>query len=351
MDESQLILPPGVAQQVPAVEVGGPGPDETQPRDAEVVDAELAEAVEDATSVEVFTPEAGDEQAGFVAMDAHDAARFVKRIVEQAQLANLGKRWIYALPGAGGRGLTVDAVEDIVQQMNWSGRCRIKILPATLEVEVIEADEGDGPEPFWVATVAAEDELTGLTLVGTSMEPQKMKLKADTANRKRRELKPIPEDNKVFDRFSRTKAIGKAQRNALESHIPEIVKITLIAMAAKRPELIERIETPAEAKLSELPPPLNNEEAKALIAELGRIYDGIRELGGGKGRVLLPPGQYNAYLVQSQHSMELLGRMKDWLEQRREEIEAEVTEDAQHPGGPGARRQAVRPARAQPKPD
>jgi len=302
--------------------------------DAEVVASEaepapeLREAVEDALSVETFTAEAGDEQAGMIAMDAHDSARFVERLVRQAQEANLGKRWVYSLPGTTTRGLTVDAVQDIVQQMNWSGRCQIRVLPETLAVEREEYDEGDGPEAFWTATIAAEDGRTGLTLIGTSMEPQKMKLKAATAAAKRKDGKIIPEDNKVFDRFSRAKAINKAQRNALEAHIPEIVKVTLIAMAAKRPELVERIETEGEAKIAELPPPLDTPEAKAAIAELGRLYDGIRELGGGKGRILLPPGQYNAYLVQSQHSMELLARMKGWLEQRRDEIKAEVEAQA-----------------------
>jgi hypothetical protein len=299
--------------------------DEQQAVDGEVVDEQLQEAVSDAMSVEAYTvPDAGDQHAGMVAMDAHDSARFVERLVRQAQEANLGKRWVYDLGSRGGRGLTVDAVQDITQQMNWSGRCRIKVLPETLHVEVIEADEGDGPEPFWCATIAAHDELSGLTLVGTSMEPQKMKLKESTAQAKRREGKPVPEDNRVFDRFSRAKAINKAQRNALEAHVPEAVKVTLIAMAAKNPALVERIQTDAEAKVSDLPPPLTTPEATEAIAELGRMYDEIRELGGGKGRILLPPGQYNAYLVQSQHSMELLGRMKGWLEQRAAEIRAEA---------------------------
>lgn len=304
--------------------------DEPELADAEVVASEaepapeLREAVSDAMSVEAFATEPDDEHAGMVAMDAHDSARFVERLVRQAQEQNLGKRWVYALPGTTTRGLTVDAVQDIVQQMNWSGRCAIRVLPETLDVELIEADEGDGPEPFWVATVAAEDARTGLALIGTSMEPQKMKLKPATAAAKRKDGKMIGEDNRIFDRFSRAKAINKAQRNALEAHIPEVVKVTLIAMSAKRPDMVERIETEQEAKVSELPPPLDTPEAREAIAELGRIYDGIRELGGGKGRILLPPGQFNAYLVQSQHSMELLARMKAWLEQRRDEIKAEV---------------------------
>src|SRR5262245_59232210 len=73
--------------------------------DAEVVASEaesapeLREAVEDAMSVESYTAEAGDEHGQMIAMDAHDAARFVERLVRQAQESNLGKRWVYSLPG------------------------------------------------------------------------------------------------------------------------------------------------------------------------------------------------------------------------------------------------------------
>lgn len=313
------------------VDLNPPAPEQQELPDAEVVDGEpapeLHEAIADATAIEAYNPPAGDQHAGMVAMDAHDSAALVDRIVRQAQERNLGKRWVYELKGAGRRierGLTVDAVEDITQQMNWTGKCRIRVLPETLDVKREDHDEGDGPEPWWVATVAAEDELSGAIHIGTSSEPQRMKLKASTVQAKRSEGKKVPEDNRVFDRFSRAKAVNKAQRNALEAHIPEAVKVTLIAMAAKDPAIVERIQSDAEAKVSELPAPLDTPEARELIAELGRMYDEIREFGGGRGRILLPPGQYNAYLVQAQHSMELLGRMKAWLEQRRTEIRTEV---------------------------
>lgn len=292
-------------------------------QEPEVVDAEpvtedeVREAVKDTLdSTAITVSEPGDLHEGMVAMDAHDAAKLLERITRQAQEHNLGKRWVYEFPdGKGGltRGLTIDAVEDITQQMNWTGRCAIGVLPDTLDVEVIDADEGHGDEKFWVATVAAIDERTGARQIGTAMEPQNMRLR----NGKTR-----------FDRFARTKALGKAQRNAMEHFIPEVVKLTLISMAAKNPSMVERIESDAEAKVRELPPPLDTPEAKKLIGELGAMYDEIRDLGGGRGKVLLTPGQYHAYLVQSQHDMELLGRMKDWLTQRRDEIREQVKADA-----------------------
>lgn len=286
----------------------------------------VEDAVRDALSSQALTiADPADQHAGMVAMDAHDSARFVDRIVTQAQQANLGKRWVYQLPREGKpSGLTGDAVEDITQQMNWSARTRIRTMPETLQVDVIEADEGDGPEPFWVATVAAIDELAGSTHIGTAMEPQKLKLKSSTADARRRDGQAIPEDNRIFDRYARAKAVNKAERNALEKHIPTVVKLTLIAMAKGRPELIEHIESDAEAKARELPPPLDTPEARALIEELAGIYDGIRELGGGRGRTLLTPGQYHVYLVQAQHSMELLRSMREWLLQRREQIKAQL---------------------------
>jgi hypothetical protein len=55
----------------------------------------------------------------------------------------------------------------------------------------------------------------------------------------------IPEDNAIFDVFSRTKAIKKATRNALAAFIPEEVEQTIIAMFEKDPSRVERIQTEA----------------------------------------------------------------------------------------------------------
>ncbi len=249
-------------------------------------------------------------------MDAHDAARLVDRLTAQAQELNLGKRWIYAFKGSDGnwqRGLTVDAVEDITQQMNWTGKCAIGVVPETLTCELTEIDDGKGPQPWWVATVAAEDARTGARMVGTSMEPLNMRLK----NGGRR-----------FDEHARGKAIGKAQRNALESFIPEKVKLTLIAMAANEPALVERIESDEEARVREMPPPLDTPEARAKIDELRSIYEQVRELGGGQGAVKLPPGAFGAFLLQSQHSLDRLEDMRVWLLERKGKIDAELKDAA-----------------------
>jgi hypothetical protein len=198
-----------------------------------------------------------------------------------------------------------------------------------LDVERITADEGDGEEPFWSVTAYARDEVTGMVLPGVAMEPERMKLKASTAHKKREAGQRIPEDNKVFDRFSRTKAVQKATRNALGAFIPEEIKQTVIAMFVKDPSRVERIRTEAEAKVAEMPPPLDDEEAKALIAEAESVYAEIRELGGGQGKVKLTPGTYNAWLLQSQHDHGALRRMVEYLKERREQIPGELEREAQ----------------------
>jgi hypothetical protein len=111
---------------------------------------------------------------------------------------------------------------------------------------------------------------------------------------------------------------GDAQRAG--GFIPEEIEQTVIAMFVKDPSRVERIRTEAEAKVAELPPPLDDEEAKALIAECEAVYDEIRELGGGRGKVKLTPGTFNAWLLQSQHDHGALRRMLEYLEERREQI-------------------------------
>jgi len=315
-EESQA---PGAMGADPGHEVGGTAHvrQSRSPEAAEAVEVALG-------SAEMVVADASDAHEVMVAMDAHDSAALVERLTSQVQESALGKAWVYEITKGGKvtRGLTVDAVQDITQQMAWTGKCAVGI--ADLTVETIEADEGHGPEPFWVATAMAVDSRTGVRQAGSSMEPQWMRLSDSVANRYRKDGKMIRDDNKVFDRFSREKAINKAQRNAMEKFIPEIVKLTLIAMAAKNPSLVERIRTEQEAKIAELPPPLDTPEAKALIGELEGLYDQIKELGGGQGRIKFPPGQFASWMLQSQHDLGALERFKAHLEERLERMPAEL---------------------------
>jgi hypothetical protein len=285
---------------------------------------EAAQAVEDylPTAAELAVIDAGDRHEAMLRMDEHD----VRMLLDRAQSSAL-RKWVYQLPD-GAKGLTVHAVQDITQLANWSGKCRIGVLPETLTVEQITADAGNGDEPFWVATIFAQDEVTGARLPGSSMEPQRMRLRASTADRKRKAGQKIPDNNTIFDVFSRTKAIQKATRNALAAFIPEEIEQTIIAMFAKDPSRVEKIQTEQEAKLAEMPPPLTDDRAVGLQERADALYDEIRELGGGRGKVEFPPGQYGAWKLQAVHSHDLLERLCDYLEKRRDEIAAQFAEAA-----------------------
>jgi hypothetical protein len=283
--------------------------------DGEVVDGtvqeeptpELAPAVDDLLPAVVHDP--SDDHDVMVTMDEAD----VQALLTWAQTGAL-RKWVYALPGNKGEGLSVHGVQDIVQRINWTGRAKIGVLPETLDVDSITADEGDGEERYWVATIFARDELTGMVLPGSSMEPQRMKKR---------------NGDRVFDRFARWKAIQKATRNALGGFIPEEIEQAVIGMFVNDPSRVQRIRTEAEQKVAEMPPPLDDEEAKALIAETEQVYAEIKDLGGGRGKIKLTPGTYNAWLLQSQHDHAALRRMVEYLKERREQIPGELVREDQ----------------------
>ena len=212
-------------------------------------------------------------------------------------------------------------MEDLIQQMNWTGKARISTLPETLEVERIVEDAGNGPEPFWSATIFAVDEVTGSKLPGSSMEPVNMRLTEKTAQKWRARGKQVPEDRRVFDVFSRQKAIQKAVRNACDGFIPEELEQTISAMFANDPSRVERIRTEAEAKEEELPPPLDDEEAVALLARSREVQDEIAAIGA-EALLECPPGLVASYRIRSQHDHGMLRDFIAWLEGRRDELAA-----------------------------
>lgn len=248
-----------------------------------------------------------------LAMDEHD----VRMLLERVQSSAL-RKWVYVLPD-GTKGLTVHAVQDITQTMNWTGKCRIGVLPETLKVERATEDAGNGPEPFWTATIFARDEVTGQTQSGVSTEPVRMRLRQSTADRKRKAGAKIPEDNTVFDPFALTKAVNKAERNAQAKFIPEQIEQTIIAMFEKDPARVERIQTDQEQRIAELPPPLDDEVARGLLADARAAYN---EIVWPEARVEFPPGQFGAWVMQAQHSHEMLRNLVAYVEQRRDELAA-----------------------------
>lgn len=260
---------------------------------------------------ELAVSDPSDRHEVMLSMDEHD----VRMLLERVQSSAL-RKWVYVLPD-GTKGLTVHAVQDITQTMNWMGKCRIGVLPESLEVERIVEDAGNGEEPFWVATIFAQDGMTGQAQSGSSMEPVRMRLRPSTAEGKRRKGMSIPEDNTIFDPFSRTKAINKAERNAQAKFIPEVVEQSVIAMFEKDPSRVERIQTEQETKLLELPPPLDDDEARGLLAKARAAYD---EVVWPEARVEFPPGTFGAWVLQAQHSHDRLRDLVAYVEKRRDDL-------------------------------
>lgn len=279
--------------------------------------AEAVEAMIARSGMDLAVRDDSDHEL-MLRMDEHDVAMLLERVQSSAL-----RKWVYQLPYGKGEGLSVHGVLDVVQVMNWTGRCKVGLLPETLQVETVLADAGNGEEPFWVATVFAEDAVSGAKLPGSSMEPQRMRLKADTADKNRKRGMKIPEDNAIFDTFSRTKAIQKATRNALKAFIPQEIEQTIIAMFLRDPSRVQRIQTEQEAKLAELPPPLDDDRARALNEQARAVYDEIRGLGDGRGKVDLPPGTFGAWSLQAQHDHDLLEQFVAYLQKRRDELSAQ----------------------------
>jgi hypothetical protein len=124
----------------------------------------------------------------------------------------------------------------------------------------------------------------------------------------------------TWSRSPRQKAIQKATRNALGSFIPEEIEQTVLAMFSKDPGRVERIQTEAEARVADLPPALTDDRAQQQIARCRQVYSEIRELGGGRGKVELPPGQFHSNLTAVQHDHERLDDFIGYLVQRRDEM-------------------------------
>lgn len=304
--------------------------------DAEVVPEgdgphpELKEAVDEqlGASVDLAVIDPSDRQEAAVAMAAHDVEKLLSELGVEIQ-GNALKKWVYELP-EGVSGLSVDAVADITQRMAWRGYAKIRMLPKETEVNTELLDRGYGDERYYVATVYAEDQITGIVHSGTSSEPMLLKVQPDKAKKKRAKGQHVDEHDRLFDVFARSKALNKAKRNAFNEFIPTEVEQAVIAMAKGRPALVERIQTKREVQATQALPPIDTPKAKQLEKECRDLYAEIREVAGGRGKVALPPGRYNAEMTNARHSEEAMEGVKLWLEERKRVIPEEYARlDAQ----------------------
>lgn len=197
--------------------------------------------------------------------------------------------------------LSYAGVREAVRTLNARGHTRIRIAN---QPPLIEDVSEDG-EQFHRVTVYAEDEATGGGQWGTAVEPKHMKLKNGKTK---------------WDKFALTKALNKAQRNALKTQIPEVLRQMLIAQWLKDEKRVKQVRassTGAE-QLAELPPPLTDERAEAQKTKCRALYDELKEIN----RLILPPGAFNTYLARAEHSHDRLADFIEFLGQKIEEAKA-----------------------------
>lgn len=261
------------------------------------------------TELVIANPE--EELGVFEALDRHDEEQ-VLMFLQQRAVAE----WFYKFPQDGQLvvDLSIKGVFDTVAAMNRTGKCRLRIIPGSLQGATVDEDG----QTFYEATVWAEDQVSGAVYSGHSYEPKRKKLKDSTAAKYRKDGKPVGEDNTVWNPFAKTIAVNKAERNALAKFIPQRVRLTLIAQFLNQPGRIREIKAGVGAEqTAELPPPLTDDRARELKERIRAVYLEIREVN----RLAVLPGQFNAKLSRAEYEHarleELLAELESRLEHER----------------------------------
>jgi hypothetical protein len=270
--------------------------------DGQVTEEEAEEFKPSGSELVVRDP--GDEHEIFRVLDAHDE----QQIIEEFQRRALDVM-LYDFTQGGKQliDLSYAGVNEAIRLMNSTGKVKIAVDRDAFggrgfDEQVVTEDAGNGPEDFYVVTVYARDEVTGYGQFGTSSEPKLQRLK----NGKTR-----------WDVFARTKALNKAQRNALKTMIPEQLRQTLIAQYKGDDVALKRIKAGAgAAAVAELPPPLTDPEAEALKARAREVYQEIRKVSP----TAMLPAVFHAYLSRAEHSMDRLRDYVAYLEDKLGEV-------------------------------
>lgn len=254
---------------------------------------ELAVAPEDSASRPSDHPPS-DQLAPINDAAARDMYRAMALADEQQIVDELQGRaldvMVYSFPmdGKPATGLSWKGIREVVRTLNARGFTRLRISPSHRpHFEDVLTEEGD---PAWEVHVYAEDERNGGGAWGVAAQPKQMKLRNGST-------KPDP--------FAKTKALSKAQRNALESLLPAQLVEALKAQYHGEGRVKMLPGTISDAP-SDRPPPLTDDRAKDQIATCRSVFDEIKRLN----RLLLPPGKFNVLVRDAEHDH---GRLDDLI--------------------------------------
>jgi hypothetical protein len=128
----------------------------------------------------------------------------------------------------------------------------------------------------------------------------------------------------TLDKFATTKALSKAQRNAMLPLVPLAFREVLIALALEQPQRVQLLRagvpSTVEAKLGA---PLQDERAVELAEEIRAAYDEVKALPGGHRQ--MPPGRFNTKLTRARSTdHKALEELRDELRSLAELLKAKA---------------------------
>lgn len=245
----------------------------------------------------------------FRAMDAAD-----EQMILDELLGRVLDTMVYSFSQGGQMvtDLTVAGVNETIRLMNTRGGAQIGISkqpPVTDEFSAPDAS-GEIVQYVRVMVFAVDARFPESGRWGLSTEAKYIKKRGS--------------DQMIWDKFAATKALNKAQRNALKQLIPENWRQYVIAAAIGqgRVRTLKAAEAARSGEEPSLPPPLDDDRAKELEAEVKAAFDELRELNA----LALLPGRFGAKFDRARSSHEALEALRD-------EIRAQTEHEREKAGG------------------
>lgn len=248
--------------------------------------------------------------ADLVVHDRDDIYRAFDRADEILILEELQGRMLetfvysFSLDGKRLTDLSYEGVNEAVRTMNREGAgIKISATPPVVD-EITE----DGERQIRVM-VYAVDTTSDQGRWGTATEPVMMRKRNGEV---------------VWDKFAFTKALNKAQRNALKTFIPAEMRQTLIATFLQDESRVRRLKSVAEASATELPEPAVGPEADEWREKNRAVYEQIREVS----TVAIPPGTFNTHFTAADHSVERMQEFNRYLVEKLAQVKEQQAVDA-----------------------
>lgn len=246
--------------------------------------------------------------------DPGDVFRKMDRADEDLILAELQNRaletFLYSFESGGKllTDLTVAGVNETVRLMNERGGAQVGISD---QPPVVEYERRGEEEYVRVMVFARDSRMPGSGRWGTAMEPVKQQ-----GGSKKGE----------WDKFAFTKALNKAQRNALKMQIPEDWRQYIIAQYlntthVKNLEPLNVVKGIGAGAVAELPPALDDDEAKAIKAEIHEAFNRLRKLNP----IRCPPAKLQGFLTKAETESHermrlLLKSLEQWIEEEEDAV-------------------------------